>query len=224
MPSMDGKNAEGATNMYGVGDDSGAINGSSDTSLAPRSAQQTLAKPPSMNDTAMRPPVINEVTNFLDQSDDEGGDMQIQLVTKAALAASKKNSLDQKQIKCFLDNSDSEDDELERTRAKVTTPSSSVQTTPLNPYSFTRLKSITHAEASNHSSELDTADTGFIPSAPVLRTKSLRPPGMRASYKQPSFLKLNQFNEEAGQTLFHNLFRDWCVANEIFLKFNSANL
>lgn len=204
---MDGKNAEEAKSTHGVGDDNGASNGSSDTSLTPRSAQQTLAKPTSMNDTVMRPPVVNEVTNFLDQSDDEGGDMQIQLVTTAALAASKKKSLDQKQVKSFLDNSDSEDDELERT-----TPSSSVRATPLNPYSFTRLNSITHVEANNHSSELDAAESGAIPPAPVLHTKSLRPPGMRANDKQPSFLKLNQFNEEAGQTLFHNLFRDWCVA------------
>ena len=183
-------------------------NGAGDTSLALPGAQVSAKNP------ATRPATGDAVANFLNDSDDDDADMQDRLMPAAKPAASGKTNSEQKKIANFLDNSDDdEDDEPHSTLQQRVSSSSSSRVMRASPAKNTRLKKITHADADDLLCTLDAAGLALAPPAAKSKSKSgkgaaaLGRPGIGASDKPPSILKLNQFNKEAGQTLFQNLFR-----------------
>ena len=208
MPGVDGKSTtgiDGSVNLHNDNDNGAANTGVKIPTSQPSAGSITPAKK-----TATTLPAADEVASFLNASDEEDADMHDRLMPALSSAASGKASVEQTKMKSFLDNSDDEeDDERESSVSQQSSPSLAARMKPKRPGKNSRLKKITHADADDLLGTLDAAGLTFAPAG----VKSSRvvvfrqPPGIGASDKPPSILKLNQFNKEAGQTLFQNLFR-----------------
>jgi hypothetical protein len=179
--------------------------GAGESGFLAAAARPGAAKSTAANLTSA--PAANEVASFLNDSDDDEGDEELKgrLRQTPALAlvsaASGKTAYQQAQVASFLDNSDEEDGPGEVPRPAAAPARAVPKASKAHAGRPGRAKSPKNAGAV--ASAGGSADGAAPPQ---------RPGGGGPGEKQGSILKLNQFNKEAGHTLFQNLFRKRCVA------------